>query len=97
MQRTLENRVKKLEETTSSGDPQWRERRARDFAAWWCRNVEPLFAKIYGRTPQTEDQVYGEHLKRLCAHASEKSYEEYLSAGEPVVDRLFTDIAARAN
>lgn len=94
----LKIRLCKAEEaTTASGDPQWRERRARDFATWWCRNVEPLFAKIYGRTPQTEAAVYDEHLKRLSAHASEKSYEEYLEAGEPVIDRLFTDIAARAN
>lgn len=94
----LKTRLCKVEQaTTASGDPQWRERRAKDFAAWWCRNVEPLFAKIYGRTPQTEDQVYDEHLRRLSAHASERDYEAYLSAGEPHVDRLFADIAARAN
>lgn len=94
----LDNRVSKIENQLSgSRDPAWRERRARSFAEWWCKNVEPLFAKIYNRTPQTEDQVYGEHLKRLGAHASERDYEAYLAAGEPVVDRLFTDIAARAH
>lgn len=94
----LDNRVSKIENQLSgSRDPAWRERRARDFAAWWCRNVEPLFAKIYGRPPQTEAAVYEEHLRRLGSHATERDYEAYLSAGEPVVDRLFTDIAARAH
>jgi hypothetical protein len=86
---TLKNRLYKAERACVCDDPSWRYQRGREFSRNWIKNVEPLFAEIYGNR-QTKVQIYEDHMKILNLYPDEKSYVDlYVNQGKEKIEQLF--------